>query len=222
MIVQTERTFDFFIACFSEEGNLLSQWRAYAANAAGYSIGYLGRDLATIPQRSTFEVPIQLFSVIYEADEQSKFIRAVLDLLSKIFRQRVEDIRDSTLREGFDFKQACREFVVKFNVYALKWLLAAATRIKHRGFREEREWRLVFPVNTRHPDKPELPILHRTVDGGRIPYVAIPLQSHARQIWIGPRRSELKSEASDDAVRSLFESNDLAVPEVLPSGIPYR
>jgi hypothetical protein len=43
----TDRLFDpyepgrfAFVTCFCEEGNLLSQWRAYADRGAGYSIGF--------------------------------------------------------------------------------------------------------------------------------------------------------------------------------------
>ena len=37
---QIEVVFDGLGFCLSEEGDLLGQWRGYADNAAGYSIGF--------------------------------------------------------------------------------------------------------------------------------------------------------------------------------------
>lgn len=36
-----------FVGCFSEDGDLLSQWRVYAADATGYAIGFATATLST-------------------------------------------------------------------------------------------------------------------------------------------------------------------------------
>jgi hypothetical protein len=50
-----------FVACFCENGNLLSQWRAYA-RTAGYSIGFdraslAGTNAAAEPKKSNIAEP---------------------------------------------------------------------------------------------------------------------------------------------------------------------
>jgi len=40
--------FQYFVSCFCEKSDLLSQWRAYGAQAAGYSVGFSTDDLVTV------------------------------------------------------------------------------------------------------------------------------------------------------------------------------
>lgn len=71
----------FFMACFCEADDLLSQWRAYTGNATGYSLGFDTRSLPTD----------HLVQVLYEPAAQEAEVRSVVD----------ESLRDSYYTEEF-------------------------------------------------------------------------------------------------------------------------
>lgn len=223
MIDKKRRLFDFFIVCFSEKGNLLSQWRAYARDATGYSLGYLPSDLGNL-HRDLSEEPVQLLSVIYAEEEQRAFARDVLDLLLRNIDSCAAKIKneiDPATCENF--REGCRNFLVGFHATAFKWILAAAVRLKHEGFSEEREWRLIYPATSGNPESSAFSVNHRTSNGQLTPYIAIPLKAHIRKIWIGPKQAKFESRVSDYAVRSLFWQAKVAEPpEIVISDIPYR
>jgi len=134
-----------FIASFSADPDLLSQWRAYAADGAGYAVG-LPRNsqlyvLDEVPEDDEFGPrepwPAPLQQVIYDEREQQAFlepyVRAVVSLL--------ESYAEAVSAE--DGVGAVRYAVTKVGMIAEHF----APRIKHPGFREEVEWRAVvrFP-----------------------------------------------------------------------------
>jgi hypothetical protein len=105
--------------CFSTEGDLLSQWRAYGASGSGYALGFRGPQLAQVAQRKGW----QLAKCLYKDDEHEQALSALVD---KAIQQ---------VESGAGFVNALQQFWT--------WLLQAAVLIKHKGFREEQEWRLV-------------------------------------------------------------------------------
>jgi hypothetical protein len=62
------------VCSFSEDGDSLSQWRAYGGNASGFAIGFSGEYL-----RRAFEELGWLVPVIYEDFEQRSLIRTLLE-----------------------------------------------------------------------------------------------------------------------------------------------
>ena len=101
--------------CFSTEGDLLSQWRAYSASGAGYALEFRGPELAEAAQRKGW----QLARCRYTAQEHEELLAPLVKMMLI-----PESGRGTT--ESF-------------------WssFLQIAALIKHPGFREEREWRLV-------------------------------------------------------------------------------
>lgn len=55
------------IACFSKKPDVLSQWRAYASDGAGWSIGFSDAALAAMP--------VTLLEVLYDPDQQLREVR---------------------------------------------------------------------------------------------------------------------------------------------------
>lgn len=214
---------EFFVCCFSEEGNLLSQWRAYARDGIGYSIGYSPEDLGRLHQHFSNE-PVQLLSVIYKKNKQREFARNLLEWLIPNFESYVAAFQTEIVSVDYEnWSDDCKAAICRANAAAFKWLLAAAVRLKHEGFSEEREWRLIYPVLSHSEPSPPLDIKHRTPNGQLTPYVAIPLKAPIRKIWIGPKQPRFESQVADYAVRSLFQQAKVAVlPEIVVSGIPYR
>lgn len=63
-----------YIACFSKEGDVLSQWRSYADDSRGVSIGF---DLNKLIENSN----LKLKEVSYSVDEQKSLL---IDILKKM------------------------------------------------------------------------------------------------------------------------------------------
>jgi hypothetical protein len=85
--------YQVFVYCFSEAGNLLSQWRAYGGTEGGYLVGFGKEDLEKVGKREGFK----LVRCIYDINEQK---RAVSDLL-KVFTDEYPDEKEQVLLAGF-------------------------------------------------------------------------------------------------------------------------
>jgi hypothetical protein len=105
---------------FSEDPNVLSQWRAYG----GYSVGF---DFALLSEPSN---GWRLLRCRYTDSEQRSLVSAAVD----------RSIRDATTSqaEPTDVREALRQALHSR-------VLQLAPALKHPDFHEEREWRLVSP-----------------------------------------------------------------------------
>ncbi|MBF4471085.1 DUF2971 domain-containing protein [Flavobacterium sp. HJJ] len=111
-------SFNFLASCFSLEGDVLSQWRAYADDGNGYCIGFDARHILGLPS-----TPLK---VLYDEKKQ---IAEIIDILRKIYKFESEAKEDE--RYGKDFFEIC----------AL--LSADLTSFKNPAFKEEKEVRLI-------------------------------------------------------------------------------
>lgn len=62
--------------CFSTNGDVLSQWRAYANDGKGYVIGFDAKELLNLP--------VKALQVSYNKEQQIKEASAVIDMLYHI------------------------------------------------------------------------------------------------------------------------------------------
>lgn len=120
------------VASFSADGDLLSQWRAYAPEGGGCAIGFNSAALIARARDHNFT----LMKCVYEQDQHKILIKNLVDeWLAKDFNMesgRIDPARPYTivaLRTGGD------DFV--------RDLAKLAPIIKNSAFREENEWRLV-------------------------------------------------------------------------------
>lgn len=75
---------DYFLACFSENGDSLSQWRAYADDGKGVSIGFSTQAFNiphSIPSLNAIQPNIGIFRVSYNEEEQNHLAE---DIISKV------------------------------------------------------------------------------------------------------------------------------------------
>lgn len=102
--------------CLSQDGDVLSQWRAYANDASGYSIGFSANEI--------LKMPIRMIPVCYDKDEQknivARFIKAIYE---------VE--KENTSEDKEDFYRTCNEFAISLSSF------------KNPAFKEELEIRLM-------------------------------------------------------------------------------
>lgn len=102
--------------CLSKDGDVLSQWRAYAMDGSGYSIGFSANDLLKMPMR--------IISVNYDKNQQKKIVETFVKAIYAVEKENTTDDKE-------DFRQACTEFAISLSGF------------KNPAFAEELEMRLM-------------------------------------------------------------------------------
>jgi hypothetical protein len=204
-----------FVACFSEENDLLSQWRAYADDGAGIAIGFntqyfeLNQFVPTYGIDST--VTHGLVKVCYDTDEQKQL---VMDIINRY--------REESEQESADVSKVAADCY--FN------LQMASIACKNPAFKEEKEWRIVYrPMIQRSADGLNIrggndQIAFRTSRGNVIPYFKFSIAETkavqpVREVVRGPRQGPT---TGSDVLAWLFEHNDLQVKSIACSEATYR
>jgi hypothetical protein len=148
-----EQIIDGLGFCLSEEGDLLSQWRGYAADATGVSIGFSKDYLEQLAEADQpgGKAGFTLNKVEYEREIQEgllmpTYIEAKRHIgeMFKFGKRSIFDVRneDEVIRDNEKLKDA---------YYALSMtmlpLFGKLFLLKTRAFREECEWRLISPFS---------------------------------------------------------------------------
>lgn len=145
-----ESAFDGLGFCLSKEGDLLSQWRGYADDAHGVSIGFSKKYLESLSDSSKGRPGfISLNEIVYENNEHEDCVAPTYESLKKY-------IEEGALSSGGkvtlgcliseDLANAARETHVRARENFLMCLLGLLPQhyaLKSKAFLEEREWRLV-------------------------------------------------------------------------------
>lgn len=138
--------------CLSEDGDLLSQWRGYAADATGVAIGFSRSYLEWLQDRRPLpqDPPIQalkfrLKQVVYETEQHEATLRPTYEQVKKLIEQGA--YRNTAL--GILAERPSKEDAI--NQAKLREELTASVLdlfphlyvLKSPAFREEKEWRLI-------------------------------------------------------------------------------
>lgn len=120
-VIHSAGMFELLIAsCYSLNGDVLSQWRAYADDGRGYAIGFSAKDLIKLPIR-----PLRvLYNQKQQIEETINTVRAIHSV------EQTEKVKF-----GEDFERTC--FNLAFDLAAFK----------NPAFVEEQEIRLVHILN---------------------------------------------------------------------------
>jgi hypothetical protein len=188
--------FPVYVTCFCESGDLLNQWRAYGSDH-GYAIEVKADALKTAVQQIAGESPeasLSLMQVRYGRD-------AATDVVSTAMRNMSEDTN-------------LGHYGVHAHFMALR-LTAMLAGVKHPGFQEEQEWRVVAAFEWEAPKI----VRFRSTPMAIVPYIEIPLLKDAIvTIRVGPGQHVDVREAG---VRRLLRKVDCDVP-VIHSEVPLR
>ncbi len=166
-----------FVFSLSRNGDQLSQWRAYCPKGNGFSIGFRRSQLKYLNDESGF----RLVRCVYRDHEKQKLIRHTARFVDRIYRMPIG------FRTSIEHAAALRR------AYERSWLRLAA--LKHPGFVEESEWRLVgFPGNG-------TPVAYRPGRFGILPYCRLPLAPEDapfefEHIYVGPNSAPSVAGAS--------------------------
>jgi Protein of unknown function (DUF2971) len=213
------REMQFFVASFCEDGDLLSQWRGYAA-PGGYA---LGLDFDAI--EAGFMGPIP---VIYQEDRLNRlvnlwaeeaagsFIRVFSPFLDRVRPRRPADEAD---RAG-ELEQVA-EMMNTFQQGTWGAMCAMCTSLKNETFSEEREWRL---VRARSTSSTSQPLKFRQGPLGLTPFLMVDVRTGSgrlplREVVVGPGPN---SKLRVGAVEMLLEQLGYQGVDVRPSSIPFR
>lgn len=143
-----EDFFDGLGFCLSETGDLLSQWRGYADDGQGFSIGFTKEYLELLSNERDKDKPwFKLHKVIYNPEEQDMAIRPILDeIKSDVESGKLKiPIQNALLISNESIKSNAEEYEKSIRPLFIKLLSTVANMfaLKSEAFSEEREWRLV-------------------------------------------------------------------------------
>ena len=192
--------------CFSEERDLLSQWRGYANDGAGFSISFKTSELDRLPEQDGHDASLYFEQVCYGSRDLgrtneivSQLAEAFMSDAEKFDRDvngRISASLDITLEKRKIQQQAARKLFT----------------VKNHAFCEEKEWRLYLFENPI-----ELKNLHYRVSDNLIsPYVLISFPASAiTGVSLGPSNPTPVS-----LVERILRQNDVEA-YVTPSEASY-
>ena len=206
------RAYKVHVVCFCEDGDLLSQWRGYGANADGFAIGF---DTSGFKRWSggPRKPRMDFRKISYSESALENIISTATDRAFAVFKKRAEE--DGLEKAHKDIELIRGYFTA---------LTADATYVfKSPAFKEENEWRFIYTI---FQDYGAEQIEYRVLQGRLTPYVPLTTwppetieRLPIRQIVFGPT---LNRELTKRAVEGLLRKSGYKDVEVVGSRIPYR
>lgn len=209
--------FEIFIASFSEARDLLSQWRAYAPNGGGYSIGID----STLPQENKEPggtVAYRRIRCEYGEDAFREEVRKKLRSIAEKF----EETARKYAKDENDLNEIYRVIRLPY----LRWSMFLIPKLKHWSFSEEKEWRYVIYMNR---NKRVYELEFRSSVRGVVPYLCFPLTKDEspnsdnrisiREVYVGPCRNP---DANEKSTRMLLKTYGYDEEIIRLSEIPLR
>lgn len=208
-------TFTPYVASFSKEGDVLSQWRAYADDGAGVSVAFDPLTFGVQRQPPHLAVTKQgntgLADVIYDTEFQENYVRSV-------FRSNV----DTYLANP-------KARVDNYSVGAVASLRMMAPLFKNPAFQEEQEVRIIHIPMIMGDKEDNLildgsvsPLRFRAVGDRLTSYFELPLSTQEGiepivEVITGP-----KSRANHSEIRNMLSHNGYRNVSVVRSKASYR
>lgn len=230
-----------FVVCFSEKGDLLSQWRGYANDAYGFSIGFSKNELANYSKKDCFNGMLSFHKVKYINKDYANIIikKHSNEILQYIKNIRIEVKKIFRLR---DLNEEQTEFMMAILLYGkLATFMIDSLRYKWDSYQEENEWRLYFNSITKDEESlfgeesklPEWSFFDKDLLNFRgkmdfyskedciLPYYPINLSELSakpiKQVLVGP-----KNRSYSQDIKLLFAKAQFQIPNVSKSTIAYR
>ena len=210
--------------CLSEDGDLLSQWRGFGADATGVSIGFSTDYLNWLSEeKRASESPFFLNRVEYEPSAHESSVAPTYRKVKQHIDAGAFKIPSRPGPLGFGDNHTEEEItktIENLNTQAaeeLTTLFPQLFRLKAYAFREEREWRLLSYLLRNGEDD----CLHRVVHDRIIPYRKIELVELVRhpvaEVILGPKHG-----TPTKVVENFLKLNGYGVVKVRRSEASYR
>lgn len=211
--------------CLSEEGDLLSQWRGYADDASGFSIGFSKKYLEKLseaslnPQKSGFT----LRKVEYEYESQKNLIQPTYEKIKDYIKQGAYKPlwHRTLLGSGMEQEIEAKNKKIKQNYMKLSMtilpLFAKFFLLKTYAFREEREWRLISYLTKTGDDE----CCFQSFPDKIVPYRTFSLpnleENSIVKVILGP-----KNNTPEYVIDGLLKQNNFENVTVIRSELSYR
>lgn len=199
--------FSFFVCSFSEEKDLLSQWRGYCSRGIGFSLGFNLDKLKGCAEESKCSITI----CNYNEEDQKSELRKLINEIS---------IRYDTEIKNPSWPLEWGEAELDLFIDLFMEFIELAPTFKHQKFEAEKEWRIIVSRNLKSMKS----IRFRPGQSMVVPYIEIPLPTEGdnliiNKIVVGPTHEPNLSKAS---VEMLLKSKNVKFDEIQYSTIPYR
>ncbi len=211
--------------CLSEEGDLLSQWRGYADDACGVSIGFSKDYLLSLSDylNEKNDTGFSLQKVEYEKDNQISIVKPAYEKIKKniergalkpaifntLLAPRSDDEIENEKKKIEDANEQLRSSVVP--------LFSKLFLLKAKAFKEEKEWRLLSYLLKDGDDG----CLYRADGNKLVPYREFkfwPLEKPVvNEIILGP-----KNITPDYVVKRFMKDNKFEGVDIRRSEASYR
>lgn len=142
---EKQRIYSYFVCCFSENGDLLSQWRGYADDGNGVSIGFNTETLKAIgmPKKgdlissNVFELNRMNYSELSQKASIRKAAISLIKELKIISKKSITNLKQESMKAY----NKCFLELFKMSIF-----------MKNPFFKEEKEWRMCHWSNTNSSD----------------------------------------------------------------------
>lgn len=202
----------YFVLSFSSDGDDLGQWRAYADNGRGYALGFDGVALESaftkkgghrIPNFSTFGVNYNEAALIAIHE---RMVESMWHLISLPHDKSIP-------------REAINPYMKALSIKLALNALSAALFFKHRGYKNESEFRFLQIFRA---DKPPPQLMRRFRSHEMIRYREFDwrtITGALKQIIVGPAADRHKGKRFAEDCLTAFKHKKVPVTH---SDIPYR
>lgn len=207
--------------CLSEEGDLLSQWRGYADDGRGLSIGFRSDYFEKLSEavRLRDEHGFTLKKLAYDIDGQRSVAEdgfGKLKALIELGAFRPED--GSLLFPSSEEQKQVIQVATRDAHFQILGLMLRMFDIKNPAFSEEREWRL---VSFSHKSMQDAGMGHRACGDKIVPFLEFSFEDVGvppiARVVLGP-----KHQTPLHVISRLLESKRFDGVEVVKSAATYR
>jgi len=203
-----------YVFCFSEHEDLLSQWRGYGGQCAGYALGFSGPRLREYEKNKGRYDGLYLTKVVYKEQDQKEEAQ-------NIFKKLVSTVGSAETAGGLGEDREALFFEAETSKKLQSSLFAEVVRLRAKfkapAFEEEHEWRL---VQFSHPAMSQPNICFRPGAKALTPYLELNLgKPPIEQVTIGPTLDPALSRQSLDL---LFSKREFSNVGIKISAVPYR
>ena len=207
----------FFVLSFSEIGNDLSQWRAYADNGRGYSLGFDGPRLEKAFCNDATGAPIQehmTFPVSYsEATLRGIFTKLINKVLPRVSAAGTLGLSNTVIQTYMDH----------LGLSLALQVFRTALFFKHHAYASEKEYRFMHispannpPTGLNFRSRPHMLLRYLEFDWMTLD------PAFLKQIIVGPgTEPRMGVRFSYDCLKAYFPVTSVPV-NVVTSAIPYR
>lgn len=198
--------YDALAFCLSKKKDMLSQWRGYADDGRGFSIGFAKDDIIKLLQNDEVSgLDLKLREVIYDPEKIDETADQVLSKIKDAINMRAD-----YAKYGVDLFYLMLGIFIEISIHD-------SFLLKNQSFKEEDEWRLTY---IKKHNKIDDRSTYRVNIDRIIPYISLSLNKLEKciyEVYIGP-----KNITPPQIVEAFLLSKKFRNAKVYKSSASYR